>query len=231
MIYFLSKLFTYTILPPSLFIWGLVIASFKKIKYLSLSLAILFWFLSTQFGANLLLYPLENWHFESVTISPKYVVVLGGGFDKGDLATSSGATERIIKGLALANQNHIPFVYSGCEAEYAKKTIDYIQQGFGTHITTLFEGKSLDTYQNAKFTANLLQDKTVYLVTSAYHLPRAYKLFRHFGFTIVPIKTDFKTNNQYTIWSIFPQMDNFRNSYLAIHEYVGLLSLLLRKIS
>lgn len=231
MIYFLSKLFTYTILPPSLFIWGLVIASFKKIKFLSLSLALLFWFLSTQFGANLLLYPLENWHFETPKITPKYVVVLGGGFDKGDLATSAGATERIIKGLVLANTHHIPFVYSGCEAKYAKKTVTYIQQGFGTHIPTLYEGKSLDTYQNAKFTASLLPNKTIYLVTSAYHLPRAYKLFRHFDFTIVPIKTDFKTKEEYRIWSIFPQMGSFRNSYLAIHEYVGLLSLILRKIS
>ena len=230
MIYILSKLFTYTLLPPALFIWGLIIASLKKIRYFTLTLAALFWFLSSQFGANLLLSPLENWHFKTAAITPKYVVVLGGGFDKGDLATSADATERIIKGLVIANMYHLPFVYSGCEANYAKKTVSYIQQGFHTHIQTLYEGKSLDTYQNAKFTAKLLADKRIYLVTSAYHLPRAYRLFRHFGFQIVPIKTDFKTNESYNIWSIFPQMGNFQKSYLAIHEYVGLLSLWLRHI-
>ena len=229
MIYLLSKLFTYTLLPPALFIWGLLLA--PRFRRIAILLALLLYALSTQIGAQLLLLPLENSTLTSLAKEPKVVVVLGGGYDRGVLATSAGATERILRGLLLAKEKHLPLLYSGYEAKYAKKAIEAIQKGFGLHVPVSYESKSLDTYQNAKLTAKRIKARQIYLVTSAYHMPRAYRLFRHFGFLPTPIKTDYRTKPSLEAWALFPKMENLQNSYLAIHEYVGLLSLWLRGIS
>ena len=229
MIYLLSKLFTYTLLPPALFIWGLLLA--PKFRRIAILLALLLYALSTQIGSRLLLLPLENAKLPSLAKEPKIVVVLGGGYDRGVLATSAGATERILRGLLLAKEKRLSLLYSGYEAKYAKKAIERIQKGFGLHILVFYEPKSLDTYQNAKYSAKMIQARQIYLVTSAYHMPRAYRLFRHFGFLPTPIKTDYRTKPALEAWALFPKMGNLQDSYLAIHEYVGLLSLWLRGIS
>ncbi len=62
-------------------------------------------------------------------------------------------------------------------------------------------------------------------------MPRAYAIFRHFGFDVTPIKTDFKTKEHSTWWENFAFMQNLHKSYFAIHEYLGLASLWLRGIT
>lgn len=229
MIYLLSKLFTYTLLPPALFIWGLLLAPyFRKIAFI---LALVLYILSTQFGSHTLLLPLEEAKLPSMAKNPKIVVVLGGGYTRGELASSAGATKRILKALLVAKKYNLPLLYTGFEAKYAAKTIEALQKGFGLRVPVIYESESLNTYQNAKLTAKMIQFRHIYLVTSAYHMPRAYRLFRHFGFMPTPIKTDFRTNSSIDGWAFFPRMNNLSNSYLAIHEYLGLLSLWLRGIT
>nr|WP_236617395.1 YdcF family protein [Lebetimonas sp. JS032] len=93
---------------------------------------------------------------------------------------------------------------------------------------------SLDTYENAKFTSKVFKKlhlkKEIFLVTSAFHMKRAIKLFKHFGFKIIPKPVGFYYKPYYTVWDIFPKEDAFHKSYKAIHEYFGLLSLTLRGI-
>jgi len=249
MIYFVSKLFTYLILPPGIFIAALFAAYFfaKKFKKIFLFLAVLFWFISTDFAPQILLKPLEYKNFSLSKNIPISVVVLGGGEQKGvlSLPTSSGATERILKALLIAYQKNLPLVYSGVEGDSAKKSIEEIVRGFDLDFKNLdslkpktfyIEGKSKDTYENAKFTKEFLKQKDiknpcVILVTSAFHMPRAYKIFKHFGFEVVPVKTDYKVGKfELDFWSFSPQMKNLKKSYLAIHEYFGLLSLIARGI-
>ncbi len=226
MIYLISKLFTYTLLPPAIFVWGLLLA--HRWRKVALTLGLLLWLLSTQIVSRTLLWPLEEQNLPALAKDPGYVVVLGGGYDRGALATSAGSTERILTALILAKNRHLPLIYTGYEAEYAKKSIETIQKGFDFNISVIYEKNSLDTFQNAKFCTKLLPKRQIYLVTSAYHMPRAYRLFRHFGFLPTPVKTDFKTKPRLDSWAIFPRIEDLRKSYLAIHEYVGLLSLWLR---
>ncbi|BCD61239.1 hypothetical protein NitYY0826_C0072 [Nitratiruptor sp. YY08-26] len=230
MIYALSKLFTYTLMPPALFIWALLLASFGYLKRVMFLLALLFWFLSTQIGAHLLLEPLENMHLPKKAVNPHYVVVLGGGYDKGALPLNAHATERLIMGLAIAKEHNATLVYTGYEAKYAKKEIAFLQKSLDLTLPVLYEDRSLDTYQNAAFCAKILPKKEIYLVTSAVHMPRAYRLFTHFGFRITPVKTDFRTKPALELSALFPKMDYFDASYAAFHEYVGLLSLIARGI-
>jgi uncharacterized SAM-binding protein YcdF (DUF218 family) len=58
-------------------------------------------------------------------------------------------------------------------------------------------------------------------------MKRSEMIFKHFGFNVTPMATGFnvKENEKF---SLFPKEENFHKSYQAIHEYFGILSLLLR---
>jgi len=76
-----------------------------------------------------------------------------------------------------------------------------------------------------------IKNPTIFLVTSAYHMKRAVKLYNHFGFTVIPAATGFKISNRpKNSWAYLPNMKAFKQSYTALHEYAGLLSLTLRGI-
>ncbi len=129
--FILSKLVA-LLLPPLLFVWPMLAALFWRLRWTFLFFALLLLFLSSRFGADMLIEPLENATFPAAHTAPKYVVVLGGGYDKGDLPLTSWASERLLKALIIANKEHLPLVYSGYEAPYAAKEIAYIQKGLAS---------------------------------------------------------------------------------------------------
>jgi len=238
--YVISKLFTYLCLPPGIFIWILILAGFlaKRLKWLFFLGALALYMLSIRPVSNLLLSPLESFSHKDLII-PKAVVTLGGGVVKKDvLKANPGAFKREIYAVLLSKEHMLPLVFSGGgfakEADYIKKDLDYINSVCGCDIKYHLEPKSFDTYQNAKFTAKLFEKlklkKEIYLVTSAYHMKRAYLLFKNFGFKIITKPTDFRSSSINGFWDFFPKMGALEDSYLAIHEYFGLLSLKLRKL-
>jgi uncharacterized SAM-binding protein YcdF (DUF218 family) len=239
MIYVISKLFTYLCLPPGIFVLVMFYLSIKtKHKKFFLFITLSFWFFSTYIGASILLKPLENKEFADPLSKPEIVIVLGGGETKKikNLPLQAGATERVLVGLMIAKELNLPLLYSGCEADSAKITIKQITKSFDIKIKKIFfEGKSKDTYENAKYSLEEIKKlhykPSVILVTSAFHAPRAYYLFKYFGFEVFLRKSDYKIGvRKYKIWDIFPSMGSLEKSYTALHEYIGLASLFLRGI-
>ncbi len=241
MIYIFSKLFAYLFLPPGIFIIILILAGIfaKRFKWLFYLSALMLYLISTKFIANMLLFPLENIHYKN-NISPKAIVVLGGGTNpKGILKAYPDAFKREIYGLLLAKKYNLPFIFTGGgikinEAANIKKDVNLITKTCGCKIKTHYENKSLDTYENAKYTAKLFDKlhlkKEIFLVTSAYHMKRSIDLFKYFHFKIIAKPVGLFYNPYYKIWDIFPMEKNLNKSYKAIHEYFGLLSLKLRGI-
>ncbi|ACM92072.1 conserved hypothetical protein [Nautilia profundicola AmH] len=238
--FIISKLFTYILLPPGIFVIILFLAAIfaKKAKIVFFSAAVLLWAISTKFVANALLYPLEH-GYKSDTITPSAVVVLGGGTNSRDvLKAMPDAFKREVYGLLIAKQESLPYIFTGGgiqnikEAENIKKDIDMILKTCNCDIETFYENRSLNTFQNAKYTAKLFEklnlSKKIYLVTSAYHMKRAIMIFNNFGFQIIPKPVGFYYDNEYTFWDIFPNAGNFYHSYKAIHEYFGLIKTYLR---
>lgn len=90
------------------------------------------------------------------------------------------------------------------------------------------ETKSLNTYQNAHFSSEIIRAGAfdrVLIVTSGTHLSRALMLFSHFGIEAAPSPADHLAvsrnwKNLYT---------NFFITDLALHEYVGQLKFLISK--
>ena len=84
----------------------------------------------------------------------------------------------------------------------------------------LIEGRSLNTWQNAQYTAELLKAHPVeqlFLVTSGIHLRRSLLYFGHFGLHGQPVRADYVS----AMPSLSPQSYNFLVTDLAIHEYFG----------
>jgi len=240
--YVMSKLFTYIFLPPGIFVIILFLAAIfaKKAKFVFFTASLLLWALSNQFIANLLIYPLEH-GYRHDSIKPSAVVVLGGGTNSFDvLKASKDAFKREVYGIILSKKHNLPFIFSGggikkiSEAQNVKKDLELITSVCNCKIKSFFETESLDTYENAKFTAELFDKlglaKKIFLVTNAYHMKRSIELFKHFGFKIIPKPVGYYYNPSYTVWSILPNFGAFETSYKAVHEYFGLLSLKIRGI-
>jgi len=238
--FIISKLFTFLFLPPGIFIILFILAAItaKRFKTLFLTSAFFLWFISTQIGSNLLIKPLEKITYKD-NISPKAIVILGGGVNKNDIIKAScDAFKREMYAILLAKKYNLPLIFTGGgkinEANEVKKDIKLISQICKCNIKAYYEDKSLNTYQNAKYTSKLFNKlslkKEIFLVTSAYHMKRAIILFKHFGFKIIPKPIGYLYNPNYDMFSIFPSAHNFYKSYKAIHEYFGILSLYIRKI-
>lgn len=93
----------------------------------------------------------------------------------------------------------------------------------------LVENKSRNTYENAMFTAQLLQQhpslQKRLLITSAFHMPRAKGCFDKAGIATTPFSTDFygKTRG----WSperwLIPKEESLSHWRSLIHEWTGYL--------
>jgi len=231
--YVVAKLFTAFLLPPGIFVIILIIAGFlaKKFKSLFFLSAAFLFLISIKPVSNILISPLENFS-RSENITPKAVVVLGGGINPyGVFKAAPEAFKRETYGMILAKKNSLPMILTGGgklnEAMLAKNDIRLFEKNCKCKIVYIPESKALNTYQNAKFTAALFKrlniKKEIYLVTSAYHMKRAYLLFKKFGFKIITKPVDFKAGPVVSWRDFIPSEGSFHISYKAFHEYVGIL--------
>jgi uncharacterized SAM-binding protein YcdF (DUF218 family) len=239
MIYIISKLFTYLILPPGIFVILFIVGAFKRLKTLFLIAGIFLYFISTDFGANSLNKPLEmNYYKQKKNVSCKSVVILSGGHNKKDtIKTTPDAFKRLVYGLEIASIHNLPVVFTGGgvrnykETDAAKSDIKNLEKAFNFNVKVYYENRAKDTVENGKFTKELIKRENlsndICLVTSAYHMKRSEIIFKHFNFKVTPMATGFDIKNDKS-FSFFPKEGNFHKSYQAIHEYCGILSLLLR---
>jgi uncharacterized SAM-binding protein YcdF (DUF218 family) len=62
-------------------------------------------------------------------------------------------------------------------------------------------------------------------------MKRSSVLYEHFGFNVIPAATAFKiSTREKNGWDYLPNIWALEKSYIALHEYAGLLSLKLRGI-
>lgn len=254
MIYFFSKLFSHFFLPPGFFVTLFLSLSvvFRRCRKVLILLALFIWILSTKFFASLLLYPLENPYREHKEYSKaKYVVVLGGDLVENvpDFLLSNSALKRALLGYIKAKELNIPLIYTGggnkriSEAEAFYKDMQKLfvkpaplkesveERGF----YVVLEKESKDTYENAKLTRGLFGDlketkPKIVLVTSAFHQKRATEIFKRFGFEPLPLACDFQTSGvERDLRDFLPSASGLKGSFIALKEYVGILSLIVRE--
>jgi len=241
---FLSKLFTFLILPPGCFIIVLFLVFIflpRKKKIFPFLVLLFLYLLSIQPVSDLLMKPLENAY---PPLSPEFnrdwpqaVVILGGGTIQGSPeagagqdALTSDAMKRVVYAFSLRDTFNVPFVFSGGKVfEYGQEpealTAGRLLISLGLPDKRLIlETGSRNTWENARETMKLGFEKVV-LVTSAYHVKRSVYCFNRHGISVLAAPTDYKCDRRrnYDFFSFMPKMSDLSNSYLALHEYVGLL--------
>jgi uncharacterized SAM-binding protein YcdF (DUF218 family) len=95
--------------------------------------------------------------------------------------------------------------------------------GIGPERITM-EAESINTYENARNVSELLKQQGIqrfYLVTSAYHMPRAMDCFKRFGLEPLPRPTDYLVHQRPQVWHRYHAWMNLRFFTNWSHEFLG----------
>ena len=147
------------------------------------------------------------------------IVVLGGGLtrDKQRKITPNSYTRlRLMQAISQHHSTKLPILLTGVESPYMQKFLQ--QQG---ESAQWFESRSMNTCENARFSALLLQRlggaPKVELVTDKWHIPRARWLFAMNGIETVPIPAALPGDP--APW--WPDSRNLTHTRRAVYEFVA----------
>ena len=171
------------------------------------------------------------------TAQAEAAVVLAGSID---LARSTperiewyDRPERMMEGSMLAVRGRVKWlVLSGgvgdpnypqtLEAELMAVFARALGVGPGSIV---LQTQSRTTHEDALYTAKVLREKGIrsfFLVTSAFHMPRAVGCFRKQGLEPIPYPVDFRaTPEAKGPLRFVPMAGTLHSSTLALHEYLG----------
>lgn len=202
---------------------------------------ILLTFLSTPIIANSLMYLLEK-NVQALLPGAAHnadaIVILGGGVyhDAPEYAadTVGGLTlERLQYGAYLQRQTGLPILVTGGSPEGGTAEALLMQRSLEQEFKVpvrWVETRSLDTAQNAQFSAILLKAagiQRVLVVSHAWHLPRARIAFEQHGIALIAAPTRFgfvpRTRRGLKILDFIPQSRALLKSYYVLHEGMGIL--------
>lgn len=87
------------------------------------------------------------------------------------------------------------------------------------------EPDSNNTLENARLSRRLLapaEIRRIYLVTHAWHMPRATLAFEQAGFTVIPAPTAHTSSHDLRILDLLPDANALRDSSRFFHEIIGI---------
>jgi len=93
------------------------------------------------------------------------------------------------------------------------------------------EPKSIDTWENARFSAAILRGEgitSVYVVTHAWHMRRALLAFQGTGLTVTAAPTSLDDPVGPDLDDFLPRAAGWQTGYFAIHEWIGYAWYMLR---
>lgn len=144
------------------------------------------------------------------------IVVLGGGLGRDhtrDIVPNAFTALRLSQAILQHQVTGLPLFLSGVEAPWMQQWL--LAQG----VEALWlEPRSMNTCENARFSALLLLKQggaaRVELVTDAYHMPRARRLFAQNGIETVPVVAPLPSDP--SVW--WPDRRNLVHTRRALHE-------------
>jgi uncharacterized SAM-binding protein YcdF (DUF218 family) len=140
------------------------------------------------------------------------IVLLGGGTESADsprsMAEVNSAGDRVLYAGWLYKQGAAPNIllsggnisFSNIRGTSPAAEMQQILSLIGIPESALWmQNKSQNTYEDALFSAQMLNDKSisrVILVTSAMHMPRSVALFEAQGIEVIPAPTDYTVTDR-----------------------------------
>ncbi len=240
---FLKNLLGGLLLPPANGLLLLGLAALFRQRRWALGLALIGGCLSLAQSlppvANLLIATLEERAGPVLTdaAGAQAIVVLGSGLqieatEYGGDTANERTLVRLRYGATLAGQLQLPLLVSGGRPHKASRSEaevmgDIIEREFGVAVRWR-EMESMDTADNATMSAAILKAagiRRVILVTQAFHIPRARRLFEAAGLEVVAGPTDFKGRRRepFGVFDWLPQAKAVQTSYYALHEWLGIV--------
>jgi uncharacterized SAM-binding protein YcdF (DUF218 family) len=168
--------------------------------------------------SNMVIKPLETTYntLETPPKDTKYILLLGGDFE-------NRAWELLRLHHLLPNAK---IITSGYKSKYnipeATRSANILKSIGIDPSLIVIHNKPKDTYEEGLEMKKLLNDQKFILITSAYHISRAIKLFENMGLHPIAAPTDIKSNKNDKIYNI-PQGTYLVRTELALHEYIGQL--------
>jgi uncharacterized SAM-binding protein YcdF (DUF218 family) len=215
----------------------------KKLIYIAIGVL---YILSTPIFSNNFFKLVEGSEYRkpiSAIDSADAIVVLSGMLEINEVGDSTyiewGDPDRFFEGIALFKAGKAQkLVYTGGKMPWnkAKKTEGKVLKEYaissGISSEKIFVTKDVENTANETVAVKELisPSKRIILVTSAYHMYRAKKLFEKQGFEVIPYKVDFKIsgNNQITFMDFLPSAINLQLTETGIREIIGRLFYLIK---
>jgi uncharacterized SAM-binding protein YcdF (DUF218 family) len=249
MMYVIAKIL---VLPPTsffvLFLLGLLLKRWRpKVgRALLWSLLVTVYLSTTPYLAGELMAPLQPYS----VVNPQQpnsgvdaIVVLGAGIYFGApeyRLSQSGSTPALTAGgLTLQRLQYAAFLSkvtgkpilvsggpSGTSPEHsvAEAMRITLERDFGVEVRWT-ETLSRSTFSNARLSAAQLRAagvKRFYLVTHAWHMPRAMLAFEGTGIEAIPAPTRLVSRSDLFWRDFLPSANAFGTTYYAVHEWLGL---------
>lgn len=203
--------------------------------------------------ADALLWQLERQYAEqsviintTTTAESSVIVVLGSGHVNRPVLPAvvqlgPSGRARVARGVALAKDlPDATVIFTGGSITDTSGTVPIAimaataagELGLSDHrVVTLPE--PLDTRSEAQSVAQWLQDashqiETMYLITSASHMPRAHRFFQNqpglASVTILPVVAEVRAGTgPYTLWSWLPSAQALEKTTIVVYEALGLM--------
>lgn len=250
--YHFSRFMQIWILPPNLnlllMVIGLLIHRYLEVvgKILIIIAIISLWLFSTpiiaQFLINQLQYQYPPLHIDQVVKkNSAAIVVLGGGHSiypksKTGYILSSATEFRLRYAAHLYHHTHFPIITSGgklntlspSEAELMRIEMENY---FKTPVAWK-ENKSRNTKDEGNYILPILEKhniKMIYLVTNAWHMPRAMYTFnysfKHTDIKIIAAPMGYSLlQTENGVLNYLPSLKGLNISVIALHEYLGMVA-------
>ena len=245
---YVAKFIALWLLPPGIIIIALlgigigIYRTKRKLSICSITLALIIYLLSTNAFANMLMRPLE-YAYKPSSVPVDAIVVLGGGMTpntndvsgKGTLGSYSA--NRLLTAVQLQRKLGVPIVFSGgkvfSDSGNEAEVADRVLRNLGVEASKIIlDSEARNTAENALYTAKIADKhhfKNIYLVTSAFHMQRSMINFEKQikGVDIIAYPCDYLTSpdNIINFFNLCPQFIGLEKSFLALHEYLGILAL------
>ena len=200
---------------------------------IGISLAAL-WLLATPFVGGGLLDALKPPVNVPNAADADAIVILGGGtyydtVEYGGDTVGRFTLERVRYGAWLARKLDKPVLVTGGNPDGGRPVgqlmRETLEREFGVQVRWV-EDRSETTRENARYSAEILKKAgidRIYLVSHAWHLPRALPEFEREGLRVVPAGTGYSRTRGPRPLDFVPNAKGLYDSYLAMHEGIGLL--------
>lgn len=243
----LHFLLKFLVLPPLTQLLGLVLAIllWRRLPRLARTLAVIstlsLWLLATPRINAWLVAGLEQQYplltpTELAASEAQAIVVISAGLDpNGTEFGRPSASEHTLLRLRYAafaqRQTGLPLLVSG--GRVLTESPLTLAEIMAAELVTAYqvpvrwlEGRSLNTAQNAQFSADILHRAGIdhiVLITEAFHMPRAVMAFEQAGFDVTAAPTAPLNTTESAILNWVPTAIALNQSALALHEYLGWL--------